>query len=276
MKTAFSTVACMGASWREVLHWAHQAGMDAVEIRLNEDGSVFGLAEEDLKTMLRAFQAAGVAISDLGSSIRFSDYDESAVAHAKKCIQLAEKTGARGIRVFPGSFVRRFSSPAPHNLDGMARFLQETAAEAKKRQVEIWIETHNEFSTGESMRRLLEKADRTNVKVIWDLIHPYEYGERPEDTLAMLSGAVAHVHVKDGRKATDPDQIDYDYTKLGGGELPLQAMIGLLEKKGYAGYYSLEWENAWRPEIRNLYQTMDALLTDWNAFLSSIGGENHE
>ncbi len=276
MKTAFSTVACMGAPWREVLACAVGAGQDAVEIRLSDDGSVFGLAEEGTSEMARAFQKAGVAISDLGTSVRFSGFDEKALERAQKAILLAERTGARGIRVFPGSFVKRFSDEAAHDLDGMARFLREAAAVAGKHGVEIWIETHNEFSTGESMRRLLDRAGCANVKVIWDLIHPCEYGETPEDTLRLLDGYVAHVHVKDGKKTPDADRIDYEYTRLGEGELPLNRMFRLLRDAGYEGYFSLEWENAWRPEIRGVYASAPALLSDWNAFISCIRGKEHE
>lgn len=275
MKKAFSTVACKGAPWEKVLAWAVQAGLDAVEIRMDEDGTLLGLEGEALDEMTRAFHQTGIMISDLGTGIRFSDFDEKALSRAKECVLLAEKTGARGIRVFPGSFTKHFSDAAPHNPDGMARFLREAADEAKKHRVEIWIETHNEFSTGKSMGELLKKADRPNIKVIWDLMHPYEYGERPEETLKHLGGSIAHVHVKDGKKSADPDRIDFVYTKLGEGELPLHEMIGLLEKNGYGGYYSLEWENAWRPELRNLYETTESLLSDWNAFLASVRGKQH-
>ena len=270
MKMAVSTVACMDASWQDVLSCAVQARMDAVEIRLNDDGSVFGLADVGITEMARAYHDSGVAISDLGTSVRFSEYDEKALERAERAIILAEKTGATAIRVFPGSFVKRFSAEATHDIDGMARFLREASAVAEKHSVEIWIETHNEFSTGKSLRCLLDKTDCANVKVIWDLIHPYEYGERPEDTIRLLNGAIAHVHVKDGKKATDADCIDYIYTKLGEGEIPLSSMFDLLKSAGYDGYYSLEWEKEWRPEIRSIYGSTQALLTDWNAYLSRV------
>ncbi len=276
MKLAFSTVACMGAPWQKVLAWAVDAGQDAVEIRLSDDGSVFGLAEEDTSEMVHAFQEAGVAISDLGTSVHFSGFDEKMLEPAGKAILLAERTGARGIRVFPGSFVKRFSDDATHDLDGMARFLREVATVAGMHGVEIWIETHNEFATGENMRRLLDRAGSANIKVIWDLIHSCEYGEKPEDTLRLLGGDVAHVHVKDGKKTPDPDRIDYEYTRLGEGELPLNRMFRLLCDAGYEGYFSLEWENAWRPEIRGVYASTPALLSNWNDFIRCVGGKKHE
>jgi sugar phosphate isomerase/epimerase len=151
----------------------------------------------------------------------------------------------------------------------MARFLRTIADYAEGKNVEIWIETHNEFSTGAAMRPLLDSTGRRNVKVIWDLIHPFEQGETPEQTLAYLGDSVAHVHVKDGRKKRDPELIDFEYTKLGEGELPIREALRLLDGSGYRGYCSLEWENAWRPEIRGLYNSLDDLLVAWNEFLNS-------
>ena len=56
---------------------------------------------------------------------------------------------------------------------------------------------------------------------------------------------------------------------IGGGPAGLSAGM-YLEKKGYDGYCSLEWEEPWRPEIRNLYPNTEELLRDWNAFLKTV------
>lgn len=270
MKTAFSTVACMGSAWQDVVQWASAARLDAVEIRLEADGSAFGASREGIKEIADGFRQLGIAISDIGTSIRFSDDSEDALKRTEQAAILAEQLGAAGIRVFPGSFLKRFSEKAEHDLEGMTCFLRRASDIAGAHGVQIWIETHNEFSTGNAMRRLLDLTDKPNVMVIWDLIHPLEYGEPPEETLKQLGSCIAHVHVKDGKRSEDPDRIDWIYTKLGEGELPLKRMIGLLEKSGYSGYYSLEWENAWRPEIQNAYRSMPELLSDWNKFLTTL------
>ncbi len=270
MKTAFSTVACMGSDWKSVLAWATAALQDAVEIRLESDGSAFGASGDDVKAIADSFRQAGITISDIGTSIRFSDDSENAIKLTEQAAALAEQLGAMGIRVFPGSFVKRFSEKAVHDLDGMAHFLRKASEIAGANGAQIWIETHNEFSTGHAIRHLLDLTDRPNVKVIWDLIHPFEYNEPPEETLELLGSFIAHVHVKDGKKPENPDRIDWIYTKLGEGDLPLKRMFDLLEKSGYSGYYSLEWENVWRPEIRNVYRSIPELLSDWNKFLAAL------
>lgn len=102
---------------------------------------------------------------------------------------------------------------------------------------------------------------------IWDIIHPIEQGEAPETTWELLQGKIAHVHLKDGVKNADPDWIDYTYTRLGEGELPIKEIVALLQAKGYTGYLSLEWEKQWRPEIRDEYESLDELLHDYNELL---------
>ena len=41
----------------------------------------------------------------------------------------------------------------------------------------------------------------------------------------------------------------YQLCLLGEGDVPLQQMLQLLVEKGYDGYFTLEWEKKWCPEI---------------------------
>ena len=151
-----------------------------------------------------------------------------------------------------------------------ARLLSEIADDAKEKNTEIWIETHNEFSTGKALLPLLKRINRPNVHLLWDIIHSVEYGEALEETLRLVGGNIAHVHIKDGRKQDDPDVIDYFYTPLGEGTLPIASILLKLQKIGYQGCISLEWENAWRSEIRNIHQNLTEILRMWNDFLEGV------
>ena len=44
---------------------------------------------------------------------------------------------------------------------------------------------------------------------------------------------------------------DADYVLFGEGEFPAQECAQALLRDGYAGWFSLEWEKAWHPEIAN-------------------------
>lgn len=267
MKRAFSTVACMDSSWQDILQSARRAGMDAVEIRMDEDGCVCGMNKEELPILVKQFSEQGIAICDLGTSVTFQDYEPEKIARACVCAELAAIAGAKGIRVFLGNFVKRFSDSAPYSYGGIVRSLKELCAALKETGVEVWIETHNEFSTGEVLSRLCREVACDNLKVIWDIIHPIEKGESYQETWRYLEDRIAHVHLKDGAKKADEDFIDYRYTRLGAGELPVKEVIALLGTDGYSGYVSLEWERQWRSEIRGIYEELDELLQDYNDFL---------
>ena len=82
MKRAFSTVACMDSSYKEVVESAAKAGMSAVEIRQDNDGSLFGLNKEQIPEMMDYFKKFGVAVSDLGTGITVFEYDAEKVKQA--------------------------------------------------------------------------------------------------------------------------------------------------------------------------------------------------
>ncbi len=42
-----------------------------------------------------------------------------------------------------------------------------------------------------------------------------------------------------------------DYVLFGGGEFPAEECLSLLERSGYDGWFSYEWENMWHPEIES-------------------------
>jgi len=268
MKKAFSTLACMDLPWQQVLSCAAEAGMDAVEIRLDSRDRVFGLPDEELPALAEAFREKGVGIQNLGTSLCIHDYAPEKLADIRRYAAMAKVLGATGIRVFLGSFLKRFSETVSQDEAGIVRFLQEAADLVQPRGAEIWIETHNEYSTGQSLRPLLDQVNRSNVQVIWDILHSFEYGEAPEDTLRLIGKETVHIHIKDGIKPKDPDCIDCVHTRLGEGELPIFQIMTLLKKAGFQGLYSLEWESQWRKEIRHSYPTLPQLLKAWNDFLS--------
>ena len=69
--------------------------------------------------------------------------------------------------------------------------------------------------------------------------------EAPADIYPAISKYIHHVHVKDGVIKDGKVQ----YRILGKGEAPVRESIQLLQKGGFQGYYSFEWEKLWHPEI---------------------------
>jgi len=264
MKKSFSSLACMSYSLSEIAECAASFGL-AVEIRLNNDGTICGITSED--EILEIIDKYKIKITNLGTSVALTDYEPEKIETAKKAISLAKVVGAKGIRIFLGRFIQFFSQGWEQNYDGIIKSLKEICLFGEKEGVEIWIETHNSFSTGKVLKKLIEDVGFSNLKIIWDIIHPIEQDESPEDTLRYLDGKISHIHIKDGVRSDNKDKVDYIYTKLGEGELPIEHILSLLHKNGYDGYLSLEWENEWRSEIKESYSSLSELLTFYNEFM---------
>lgn len=269
MKRAFSTVACQDLDYKEVANCAINSGLHAMEIRLHNGNKFFDLPIEEVPQAVAYFEERQITITNLGTSIVIKDYKTETVAIAKECVDLAVMTKAKGIRVFLGRFIKRFSEASEHNYEGIIKSLKEMCQYAETKEIEIWVETHNAFSTGMVLEKLIEDVDYDNLKIIWDIIHPYEFGESPQETFQYIGDRIVHVHIKDGVKQEDPDQLIYKYTKLGEGELPIAEVVSLLEKAGYKGFYSLEWENAWKPEIKDAFGSLPEILAHFNSFMNA-------
>lgn len=270
MLRSFSTLCCLEKNLQEVISLALSARMQGVEIRVGNDGTLLGgMTVENAEEIRKAFVESGLVITDLGISVSFSEYDTEKLAEARNAVDLAAAVGAGAIRLFLGKFQHRFSQTPVDDIPGIARALQELCAYAAEKQVEIWIETHSEFSTGKSLREILDLVPCENLNVIWDVIHPIEYGESLAETAAYLGDRVAHVHVKDGVPTEDHDLTQYHHTDLGEGVVPIREFLALLRKMNYTGFLSLEWEKPWRPEIQHLYPDTQDLLVAFNRWIET-------
>jgi len=271
MKHSFSTVACMDLSWPEVLSYAEKHHMEGVEIRLDREGGIFGVNRNELEELTTAFNNRGIAITNLGTNVAVRNYDQLLLQRAKECVELAEAVGASGIRIFLGSFCKYFYEYPPHNYSGIIQFLQELAEYAAKFHVEVWIETHNEFSSGKILKRLLEDCNKENIKIIWDVLHSIEVGENFFETVEYLRHSIVHVHMKDGIPSGDVNKTSYIYTRLGEGVIHPKEILEALKTIQYEGFLSLEWERAWRPELQNVYKDLDDTLYAYHNWLEGIG-----
>jgi len=270
MLRCFSTLCCQDYNLRQVISLALSTRMYGVEIRMDKDGTILsGMTIADAEEIRTAFADAGLTVTDVGLSVSPAGYEPQKIEAAKPGIDLASAIGARGVRLFLGKFQKKFSQLPDDDIPGIARTLREMCAYAAEKNVEIWLETHSEFSTGKSLREILDLTGCDNLKVIWDIIHTVEYKESVADTVAYLGSALVHVHVKDGIPADDADSTQYIHTDLGAGAIPIAQVLSALRGVNYRGFISLEWESPWRPEIRELYPDPLHLLFAFNKWIEA-------
>ncbi len=261
MKKSFSTLCCMNYGLDEIIALAKDGGVPAVELRLDNTrlDQIFDSAE-DWKS---AFSNNGVELVDIAAGIcvrecELSEYDY-------KYVRFAKAVGAKAVRIFGGINIG-------DSVCEMCSGVQKLCDFAKDCGVEIWLETHSEFSTGKMCRQVLDRVKADNLKIIWDVMHSLEYGEALEDSIKYLGDKIVHLHLKDG-KPSENGQGEYIHTDLGEGHFPFKKLLTLMQDAGYNGYYSLEWESFWREEIRDLYPDVTVLLRKYSELLDELKKE---
>lgn len=253
MKLAFTNLACPAWTIEQVAEAASSLGYDAVELRLL-DGEVIDPAV-DAAAVGRAVavcRGQGVEVCAFDTSCRFnhSDPDERArqVAELLRWIVLAEKAQVPMLRVFGGQGEPGHS--AGEENAWVAESLRQAAPEAERRGVTVALETHDAFSSVRRVAAVLNAVDSPRIAALWDSHHPYRVGESAEDVVEALGPRIAHVHVKDARRA-GLDGANWQLVLVGEGEVPVREQLAALRQGGYAGYVSVEWEKKWHPEIEN-------------------------
>jgi sugar phosphate isomerase/epimerase len=253
-RLAFSTLPCEGWTLDEMIGIAGRCGFAGMELR---EGGLWGvhveMTPEERFKALRKFRESGIVATDIASGVCLTgaDGDRAQLEHFRKVASLAADLHAAGVRIFLGYFNdRRDRAMPPIPYEALANGVKEACDAAAEDGVEVWVETHNEFATGRSLRSLLDDVGRPNCKVIYDIIHPLEEGESPEETVALLGADCVHVHIKDGVPFEDPAAISWKYTHVGEGAVPIADIVRRLERSGYSGRYSLEWETKWRKELQ--------------------------
>lgn len=259
MKRAFSTLCCLDYTPDEIINLAADSAMDAVELRVDDKL----LAEfSDTYSFKDSLAQNGLVICDIASSIfvRGEDVAPSSIGY----IDLAEKLASPAVRIFAAS-----DSEGRLDVSAIARGIRSICDAAAEKGIEIWLETHSEFSTGKLCRKLWEDVNRSNFKILWDVLHSMEHGEEPRESVAYLSDIIAHVHLKDGIPADS--KVEYKLCALGEGCFPFGDLMRLLKGIGYTGALSLEWETPWCPHLKGVYKDEHELLRKYNEILDKSG-----
>lgn len=271
---AFSTLPCEGWSAGEIADACKAYGFAGVELR---EGPGSAIAAQDSREQWQrtaaVFREAGIQVTNIGSGIcvRNEAHGNGQLPQLRRLAEMAAVFGCKGIRIFLGNFAQRYDAPVePVDHPGIVKWLQAACDLVAAHGAAIWIETHNEYATGKTLRQLLDEVDRENCRVIYDVIHPLEDGEEPEQTLLLLGKDCVHVHIKDGEPFDDPLAHDWKYTWPGEGKVPIARIVRLLEESGYKGYFSLEWESKWRKELQAMKKEPAEVFPSYIQYMENL------
>ena len=188
-------------------------GYDGLELRLLDGEPI------DPRTVDRT-RVPTVPLACLDTSLRLG---EPGLVDA---LELAAEWGAPALRVFGGEAVA----------------IDDELARAEELGVVILVETHDDWSSARRLSAVLERFDSAWLGAVWDLHHPFRAGESARDVLEALGARIRLVHVKDARA-------DGTLVPLGEGVVPVRECIELLSGAGYDGWWTVEWEKRWHPEL---------------------------
>ena len=164
MKKAFSTLACPTLSLEELLSLAERKGMDAVEIRLDCKNRLCEYLPSEMGEAKRILDHSTVGISNLATGISFAG-EKSQASLTEQCSQMAAFLGVPALRVFAGNFVDFPVEIPKEKMMATAASLDESAEIAARYGVELWLETHSEYSTGASVAKGLPHLTRPKKPV---------------------------------------------------------------------------------------------------------------
>ncbi|GAB4560436.1 MAG: sugar phosphate isomerase/epimerase [Anaerolineae bacterium] len=254
MSISFGTLACPDWTLQEVIRAAQRYGYDGIELRGagRQHISPEFSAEERRDVRLR-FEDAGLQIVAVTAYTRFATLDpakmQEQVDTLKAYVDLAAEIGAPVVRTFGGQYEVESDEERERLYDAMAAGLRQVGEYAAPTGVKIVLETHDAFSLGAVSGDILRRVDHPSVGALWDIMHPFRFGESPEETYSYLKGKVFHTHIKDGVLRPEKGPGGHELCLPGDGDVPIKEIVRILLADGYAGSWCLEYEKTWYPEL---------------------------
>ena len=254
-RRGLSSLGCAEFNLEETLALARRHGLGAVELRtLGNERDLPAWLERaygNPESLSQALLADGPRVVALNTSFKLGRNDEASRADLLRHVRWAEAFGAPWLRVFDGC-------PSTKEADLRAAadtwtWWQDLRASSGWK-TNLMVETHDALVTSPSLLRLLRLAP--GLPILWDSHHTWKKGgEDPVATWEAIRQHVVHVHVKDSISRPSARH-PFTYVLPGDGEFRLRPVLDVLERDGYAGVVSLEWERQWHPYLPPLDEAL--------------------
>lgn len=251
MKLSFSSLACPSFTVDQVINTGKTYGFQGIELRTLENTTdLFCLNDfsaEHIQESFEKFKASGLSIPVIGTSVSFArtapENKSKQLEEIKNFCILAQGLHCPYLRVFGGPIPedQTYDQVLARNIDGY----KEAVKIADSYGVKLLLESHDDFSLSSAMLPLLEALDG-KMGAIWDILHPYRWGEDMENTCKALAPYLCHVHIKDSLHYS---RSGFDIALPGEGSVPIPKAVALLKDMDYDVFLCFEWEKHWHPEI---------------------------
>jgi sugar phosphate isomerase/epimerase len=233
-----------------------EIGMTGAELRLVFGKNIMDLSDDELDRAIAICKGAGQEIISIASPLlkcvlpnapdadpRFQ-HDIFASKHTfedqprltERAFQIAERTGAKIIRVF--SYWRTVKPV--ECFDRIVIALRGLADQAAKHNVIIGLENEHacNIGTGAEAAKVFQALDHPNLKLVWDPANAVVGGEKavPDGYSKLPVSKIQHVHAKDCTMAGHTP----NWCRIGDGVVGWREQVDALVRDGYKGWISLE------------------------------------
>lgn len=250
MKIAFTTLGCPDWTFFQILDNAKAMGYQGIEIRGIEGEmraeNMWPLKPGKQQDTLRELESRGLTVPCFGSSVRFDDASKikDMLQEGYSAIDVCARMGIKYVRVFGD----RIAEPADEDrvIRQAAEGISALCAYAEGTEVEILLEIHGDFNHVDRIVKTASLIHSAKFGILWDVQHSDKiYGDDFLTFYEPLKHLIRHVHVKDHHR----NHGEFKLCPIGEGDVPLKRIVNRLKADGYDGYYSLEWEKKWHPEL---------------------------
>ncbi len=250
MNFAFSSNAFLRFNLLETIKIVSRLGYEGIEIMADVPHAFpLHLTDEDITAIRKALADNGLSISNINAFMHNADGDtyhpswiendralrEKRIDYTLRCIDLAEKLGARNISTEPGG-----------PLDGISREegirlymegLMAVECTAREKGIKILIEPEPGLLVENSVQflDLVEDLDPAVFGVNFDIGHFYCVNENPSQLIHSMKDYIHHFHLED-IAATRV----HHHLMLGHGAIDLSAVLNTIEDIGYNGFVTVE------------------------------------
>ena len=255
MNLCFSTLGCTESSMDEIIATAERFGICGLEIRgvggVMKNALIPDFAPDAIADTRARFADKGLKPIVVGTSCAFHSPEKSASAAkaGRESIDIAAALGAPYIRVFGNNLVGDREECTARVIEG----IRDLCLYAAERGVTVLLEVHGDFNTVRTLTPIVTALGHMDsFGLIWDVAHSHRvYHDNWREFYTAMRPYVRHVHLKDVRDA------DNTLVLPGEGNIPLLPIVRALLADGYAGYFSLEWEKKWHPELDDIEVALD-------------------
>lgn len=246
MKLCFSTLGCPEWGMDEIIKSAMKFDMQGVELRGFQRQHISpGFSPKERSAVREMFRSNGLEIACICAYTRFSG--SSGEERAKnenellRYAELAEDVGCKFVRTFIGEFP---ALPQEEVYRYITESLNHVTDKLQNSEVKILVENHDQLCTSALLQPLFDQcSDR--IGFLWDVEHSFSGSEAPQKTMETLGSRICHVHLRD----LFISEGKVTHCMPGLGIIPLGQCVKLLTDSGYEGFFSLEWEKTWIPEL---------------------------